>query len=125
MSDQYGPGMGTAVGLAWGAVRNQNRRNQESLDVVRAELAQQTKSAFYQEAFKCAAADVLQSIVQELKDIESGKLQQRCFSDPKNRADRNQAYAEAAASHVDRLSHGRVRMDQKEIKRLSDAGSFK
>jgi hypothetical protein len=123
MDDLYGPGMGTAFGLAWAASGEQDRRHGEELERLRAEMLKKANSAFYQEAFKCAAADVLQEIVRELKQDEAGTLAQRRMSDPKNPEARNEAYAQAAAKHVKRLSAGQVRMSRVSMDRLK--GKFR
>lgn len=125
MSDQYGPGMGTAIGLAWAEADAKDQKHNQDLERVRAQLLEKSKTVLYQTAFKHAAAEVLEEIVDELRKDEAGTLVQRRMSDPKNAEVRNEAYAEAAAKHVTRLSGGRVRLSRRSMDRIKNDRTFR
>jgi hypothetical protein len=92
---------------------------------LRDQMREKSSNFFYQQAFKRAAADVLNEIVDELKLEEAGKLEKRVMTDPANADLRNEVYAEAAAEHVNRISGGRVRMSRASMDRLKKARTFK
>jgi hypothetical protein len=125
MSDQYLPGMGTAIGLAWAEADAKDQKHSQDLERIRQELLQKSKTVLYQTAFKHAAADVLEEIVDELRQDEAGALEQRRMSDPKNAEARNEAYAQAAAKHVTRLSGGKVRMSRRSMDRIKNDRTFR
>lgn len=125
MSDQYLPGMGTAIGLAWAEADAKDKQHGQDLERIRQELLQKSRTVLYQTAFKHAAADVLEEIVDELRQGEAGTLDQRRMSDPANTEARNEAYAEAALKHVTRLSGGKVRMSRRSMDRIKKDRTFR
>lgn len=125
MSNSDGVGIGTLIGLSMGEMDARNRAHGDDLARMRQELLERSQSAFYQEAFKEAAGDVLGQIVDEIKGVENGSVKERRMSDPKNPDARNEAYAEAAAKAVTRLSDGRVNMSRLSMDRIKNARHYK
>lgn len=125
MSSMFGSNDGLLQGAAWAEGINRDERHAEDLARMRAELRKKSTDAMYQEAFKQAAADVLDEIVTELKDEAKGELAQRRVSDPNNVELRNEAYAQACAKRVERISNGRVRMSRVSMDRIKNTRSFR
>jgi hypothetical protein len=117
--------MGVAAGLAWANADLKDEQHRRDLEQQRDALRRNAKTELYQSAFKHAAAEVLDEIVEELKQEQAGSLPRRRMSDPKNTDLRNEVYAEAAAKNVERLSGGKVRMSRMSKDRIKNDRKFR
>lgn len=109
---------GMLFGYAYGAAKTRNAEHQNDLDAMRRELAQKRAETQYQMAFKEAAAEVHEEIIEELRGKAKGRNSPRRLSDPKNVDGRNARYAEYTAEVVERLSGGRIIMSPASIDTL-------
>lgn len=125
MSDLFGSKGAAAVGLAWAESDAKTEQHASDLKKMRARLEEQSETAFYQEAFKLAAAEVLDSIITEIKQEKAGVVAARLLSDPSNAHLRNEAYVEAIARQVDLLSNGTVHVSRMSQERIKKARVFK
>jgi hypothetical protein len=125
MGNDQDPFEGVAIGIAWADSDAKAEQHGRDLAEMKAILAKKSKTVLLQEAMKNAAADVVDEITAELKQVDAGALSQRRMSDPKNAEARNTAFAEAAAKHVNRLSGGKVRLSDEKVDQLRNARSFK
>jgi hypothetical protein len=110
MSEGYGPGIGSLIGLKMGSVKAAAEAHDQDLKAMRAELRNAVAGGLYDQAFAQAAADVTAEIIEEVKQEQAGKTGARRLSDPANVQGRNEAYVQRAEAHVRRLSGGKVRM---------------
>lgn len=125
MSDLFGSKGATAVGMAWAESDAKTDQHASDLKKMRARLEEQSTTAFYQEAFKLAAAEVLDDIITEIKQEKDGVVGARRLSDPLNADLRNEAYVEAIARQVNRISGGTVNVSRMSQERIKKARVFK
>lgn len=114
MTDNYGPGMGSIIGLRIAQVRNEADAQVSELDALRARLRRAEVMTFYDQAFALAAADIVASVLAEL-----GGAQPRILSVASAREVRNAKGVQLAAEHVRKLSNGRVNLSRADMQRIA------
>ena len=125
MSDLFGSNGAAAVGMAWAESDAKTDQHARDLKKMRERLEEQSATAFYQEAFKLAAAEVLNDIITEIKQEKEGVVGARLLSDPSNANLRNEAYVAAIARQVNLLSNGAVYVSRMSQERIKKARVFK
>lgn len=118
MSEGYGPGIGSLVGLKLGSVQASAEQHASELNKMRDMLRNHVAGGLYDEAFAQAAAEVTAEIVGELDAVANGKPVVRRLSDPAAVAERNAAYVDRAAKIVRDKSDGKVVMTREDIARI-------
>ncbi|ART57130.1 hypothetical protein CBP36_19695 (plasmid) [Acidovorax carolinensis] len=111
--------------MAWAESDAKTDQHASDLKKMRERLEEQSSTAFYQEAFKLAAAEVLNDIITEVKQENDGVAGARRLSDPSNADLRNEAYVEAIARQVNRISGGTVNVSRMSQERIKKARVFK
>lgn len=117
--------LASILGLSLPEGEAQHRAHAKDFANMREELRKKSTDAFYQTAYKHAAADVLDEMVQELRAEKVGTLEKRVMTDPENSELRNEVFAQAAAKHVERISGGRISMSRASMDRIVQAKTFK
>lgn len=101
----YGPGIGTLIGLAWAENANAQDFAEERVRI-RRELIEQNTVCLGNRAMKDAAQAVLNAVIDELAAEGQGKLKVRRLSDPGNVAGRTEAFIDTSEGQLRRLSEG-------------------
>ena len=112
-------------GVAYGDAKQRSAQHQEDLGSMRRELASKREDTEYQMAFKVAAAEVHEEIIEELRRTSKGESSPRRLSDPKNVDGRNARYAERTAVAIKRISGGRVEMSRISVEALRQRRKLK